>query len=839
MNVNASLKFFASTIICVLTFSLGVTVAVAQSAFKATKTSNGLVLRSGNKILNVEFVDQTIVRVRSVPDGNLKSNETDVCIPPPKKNVKVDFTSGGNFVSLKSKQLEVRVILTTGSIAYYDSKGNALLKEDKQKPRSFEKIELLKSNYNDAVSKVEKTANGDQVQANITNKERVGSAWRAEQNFTWQPGEALYGLGSHQENLMNLRGTKQYLYQHNLKKSMPVLMSDLGYGLLFDAGSAMIFRDEPEKHGMEMLAVNQIDYYFMYGPEFDQIIHQFRSLTGKVEIPPKFMFGYIQSKERYKNAHDLDSVLNRFRNNAIPLDVIVQDWQYWRGNLWGYKKFDETKFPEPEKMIRNIHEKNAHFMLSIWPQVAAEEEKEMSANNFVLGRKIYDAFNPAARKMYWDQYVNKNLFSKGVDCWWADSSEPVDYDWSGKANDIASNPLARFQKNVQVMADLLGDLRVNLFSLHHAMGIYENQRLTSSTKRVVNLTRASYPGMQRYGTIVWNGDTKATWNDFKSWISGGLNYMATGSPYWTIDAGAFFVKPSKTWFSNGDFPNGTSDDAYREFYVRNLQYACWLPIMRSHGTDFAREPWEFGQPGNVFYDAILKQIKLRYRLLPYTYSIAAMVNKMDYTMSRTLLFDFRKDKKVKDIKDEFMFGNAFLICPVTDPQYTGKGLSSPDDKPLKSRAVYLPEGTSWTDFWSGRKYKGGISIDAGSPLDYIPIFVKAGSIVPLGPNQQYVGEKPDAPLEIRIYPGKNGTFTIYEDDGTTYDYQKGKTASYDLSWNDARREFRISKRRGSYDGLITSRKMNIVLVEKNKGIGDGEFIGKQLVYQGGELVIYL
>ncbi|WP_373284794.1 glycoside hydrolase family 31 protein [Pedobacter zeae] len=216
-----------------------------------------------------------------------------------------------------------------------------------------------------------------------------------------------------------------------------------------------------------------------------------------------------------------------------------------------------------------------------------------------------------------------------------------------------------------------------------------------------------------------------------------------------------------------------------------------------------------------------------------------MVNKIDYTMTRTLLFDFRKDKKVKDIKDEFMFGNAFLICLVTDPQYTGKGSPAPNDKSIKSRVVYLPQGILWTDFWSGRKYKGGTSIDAASPLDYIPVFVKAGSIVPLGPNQQYVGEKPDAPLEIRIYPGKNGTFTVYDDDGTTYDYQKGKTSSYDLSWNDTRREFRISKRRGSYDGMITSRKMNIVLVEKNKGLGDGEFTGKQLVYEGKELVISL
>ncbi|MDT3401160.1 glycoside hydrolase family 31 protein [Mucilaginibacter terrae] len=835
MNVNAAFRYPAYALIHFLIFFIGAADLIAQPAFKSTQISNGLLLRSGDKTLKVEYLNPAMVRVRSVPGGELTSNSTNVCLPQPKNKVKLLFTRGSDLISVKSTQLEVRVKLATGSISYYNNKGIALLKEDQENPRSFERIELLKSTYNDAISKVDKTANGDQVQASITRKEKMGSAWHAKQHFTWQSGEGLFGLGSHQEDLMNLRGSRQYLYEHNLKKSMPVLMSDKGYGLLFDSGSAMIFRDEPEMHGMEMLAVNQVDYYFMYGPDFDQIIHQFRSLTGKVEIPPKFMFGYIQSKERYKDAHDLDSVLNRFRKNAIPLDVIVQDWQYWKGNLWGYKKFDETKYPEPEQMIRNIHSKNAHLMLSIWPQVAAEEEKEMSANKFVLGRKIYDAFDPAARKMYWDNYVNKNLFSKGVDCWWCDSSEPVEYDWTSKANDIANDPSARFQKNVQVMADLLGDLRVNLFALHHAMGIYENQRLTGSTKRVVNLTRASYPGMQRYGTMVWNGDTKATWSDFKSWIPGGLNYMATGSPYWTIDAGAFFVKPSKTWFSNGGFPKGTADNAYREFYVRNLQYACWLPIMRSHGTEFAREPWEFGQPGDVFYDAILKQIELRYKLLPYTYSIAAMVNKLDYTMTRSLLFDFRNDQRVKDIKDEFMFGNAFLICPVTDPQYFGNGQASLSDDKVKSRTVYLPEGTYWTDFYSGEKYKGGLNINSISPLDHIPVFVKAGAIVPLGLNQQFVGEKQDGPLEIRIYPGKDGKFTMYEDDGTTYGYQNGKSSSYDLVWDDFRRELFISKRRGAFDEMANERKMNVVIVEKGKGIGLAEVTGKQLIYKGKEL----
>lgn len=786
--------------------------------------------------LSIEFVNPSIVRVRFVPQGEFKENGTNVCIRRETQpvNYKIEYKS--EWISLKSSALKLQISKKSGSVRYFDTNGNLLLEENSDNPRSAEPVKLSKATFNDYGSTTQKTANGDMVTANIAGREAVGTAWRAKQQFVWKNGEALYGLGSHQEDYMNLRGTQQYLYQHNLKKSMPVLMSTLGYGLLFDAGSAMVFHDDTLGSSIEMLAVNQIDYYFMFGPEPDKVVRQFRTLTGKVELPPKYAFGYVQSKERYTGPSDIDSVVQRFRANKIPLDVIVQDWQYWTGNLWGHKKFDEVKFPEPEKMIARVHQQNARFMLSIWPQVAANEEIEMAAKGYVLGRRIYDAYNPAARQMYWDDYVGKNLFSKGVDAWWCDSSEPVDFDWNRGANNIASNPAARFEKNVKELSDLAGELRANTYALHHAMGIYENQRKTGSEKRLLNLTRASYPGMQRYGTMVWNGDTKATWADFKSWIPSGLNYVATGSPYWTIDVGAFFVKNNVEWFWKGDFPKGPADAGYREFYVRNLQYAGWLPLFRSHGTDFAREPWQFGNPGDPFYEAIIRQINLRYRLLPYIYSVANMVSDQDFTMTRPLFFDFRKDARVYDIKDQFMFGSEFLVCPVTDPMFFSPG-NVPLNTISKSRQVYLPAGVSWIDFWTGEKFLGGQTITSEAAIDHIPVFVKAGSVVPMGPIMQHSGEQPNAAWEIRIYPGANGKFTVYEDEGSNYNYQKGESSAYEITWNDKKQEVTIGRRKGSFPGMVGNRTLKIVLVKPGTGIDINETTGKKIEYNGDEKIL--
>lgn len=803
------------------------TVAFAQ----ATKLANGILLKTGKQRLIVEFINPSVARIRYVPGRDFKENNTDVCLPRQKSKIKCLITITDKGIVLKSAKLCIEVQRNSGSVRYSDLSGHLLLAENTDQPRISGSVYLNKTTYNDAGAKVEKTANGDQLSANIADQIKVGEAWKIRQQFTWQPGEALYGLGSHQEDYMNLRGTKQFLYEHNLKKSIPVLMSSKGYGLLFDAGCAMVFHDDAEGSYMEMEAVNQLDYYFMYGPEMDQIVHQFRTLTGKVELPPKYAFGYVQSKERYVNRHDIDSVLTRFRSSHIPIDIIVQDWLYWKDGLWGHKKFDTVKYPNPKQMIEDVHKKNAHFMLSIWPNLAGNEETEMSKSGFILGRNIYNAFDPAARAMYWNAYVGKELYSKGVDAWWCDSSEPVEFDWNQAANSIANDPVARFEKNVAVMSDLLGQMNVNLFSLHHTMGIYQNQRKSGNNNRVFILTRASYAGQQRYGTMVWNGDTKATWSDFKNWIPAGLNYMATGSPYWTIDAGAFFVKPHETWFGKGEFINGTADSGYREFYVRNLQFAGWLPLFRSHGTDFAREPWQFGKPGGVFYDAIINQINLRYQLLPYIYSTAASVTFEDYTMTRPLVFDFRQDSMVYNIKDEFMFGSSFLICPVTHPMYFG-----PQNTVLNqphSRSVYLPAKTKWIDFWTNKTIEGGQTITSDAPISHIPVFVKAGSIIPVGPVITYAAEQVDAPIELRIYAGHNGKFDYYEDDGISYDYKKNRYARYAIYWNDKRQLLTIGERQGNFNELVKQRRFKLVYISPDySNHTNHKVVIKSILYNG-------
>lgn len=408
-------------------------------------------------------------------------------------------------------------------------------------------------------------------------------------------------------------------------------------------------------------------------------------------------------------------------------------------------------------------------------------------------------------------------------------------DWSTKYNSVADNPRKRFDLNVKALNIVLGPLRATTYALEDTKGIYLNQRKTTQKKRVLILTRSSYAGEQRYGVVVWSGDASATWGELKLEIPQGLNFMATGFPYWTVDIGGFFVKKGDAWFWRGGYPKGTADLGYRELYTRWFEYGAWLPMFRSHGTGFAREPWEFGGPGGLFYKSLMKTLRLRYRLLPYVYSVAWMVTSQDYTMTRTLAFDFRKDTNVYNIKDQFLFGPDIMACPVTRPMYYGvnsqklKGIS-------KTRPVYLPKGTDWIDFWTGKKYAGGQNIIASAPIDHIPIYIKAGSIIPMGPNVQYTSEKPDAPWEIRIYPGANGSFTVYQDEGNNYDYENGAYAIYTLNWNNETKTLSITDREGKYPGMAKSRTLHIIIVHDSEGIGETisrnfsktiEYIGKE------------
>jgi alpha-D-xyloside xylohydrolase len=453
---------------------------------------------------------------------------------------------------------------------------------------------------------------------------------------------------------------------------------------------------------------------------------------------------------------------------------------------------------------------NAKLMVSIWPLMRGEcpNQVEMRRHGFLLGNDAtYNAFDPAARDLYWQQ-ANRGWFRHGIDAWWCDCTEPFEADWKGA---IKPQPWKRVAINTGESKTYLDPERINAYSIVHSQGIYEHQRTSHASKRVVNLTRSGFPGQQRYGAITWAGDTAATWQTFRRQLADGLNFCVTGNPRWTIDIGAFFVGRKEQWFWRGDYPRGCEDEGYRELYVRWLQLGAFLPMFRSHGTDTPREPWRFGQPGEPMYEAIVKFIRLRYRLLPYIYSLAAAETLRDDTLMRMLAFDFRHDRRVFDICDQFLFGRAMMVCPVTRAMYFGAD-STPITNVPKTREVYLPGGTDWYDFWTNHRYAGGQTTSADAPLDTLPIFVRAGSVIPIGLDVQHASESLDAPIELRVYPGADGEFTFYEDANDGYGYERGEYATTTIRSNSATGTLMIGPRQGSYPAMPAARAFDATLV---------------------------
>lgn len=814
-----------------------VTVGAVAQVTHMTRETNGVYCQLKDGILRVEFTSPSVVRVQYTQDADFVGNGTNVCVPRSPLVIGWQLSEDAAHYLMKSKQLQVSINRATGSLSFRDAQGKRLLQES-ERPRDAEPVAITMDRFDGSRQFVEKTTDGEKLRVETAGVDTLGSAWKFRQSFDFKEDEALYGLGSHMEDYMNLRNKTLYLVQHNLKAVIPVLVSTNGYGLLFDAGCAMVFNGKEGSLTME--AAHQIDYYFMAGARLDDVVSEYRTLTGTSPMMPKYLFGYIQSKERYTNQQELVDIVKEYRTRQIPLDIIVQDWHYWKSG-WGGKSLDPARYPDPKKMLNDIHAQNAKLMISIWPNITdCEESKDMQARGFMMRNKsVYDAFNPIARKAYWE-YADKGLFGYGVDAWWCDCTEPLDADWNwGKDYDPNDQQL-RYQKNSKILSALLGNDRTNIYSLVHSQGIYENQRSTTNAKRVVNLTRSSYAGQQRYATITWNGDTHASWSSFAQQIPQGLNFMAAGCPYWTLDIGAFFTRKTGAWYQNGAYDKGVDDMAYREFYTRMFQFGAFLPLLRSHGTDTPREVWRFGNPGDSIYESLVQSIRLRYRLLPYIYSLAGKVTLENYTMTRLLAFDFQSDPQVYDIKDECMFGPSFLVCPVTRPMYyevNSKVLSGVD----KTRSVYLPKGAEWIDFWTGKRYKGGQTILADAPISHLPLFVRGGSIVPMMPVQQYTSERLDAPYEIRVYPGADALFTLYEDSGDGYDYEQGAYATVNLMWDDSKQILTVADRKGSFPELIGKRMYRIVKVATDKGVGAGEClkVDKVIEYTGKKLTVKL
>lgn len=444
-------------------------------------------------------------------------------------------------------------------------------------------------------------------------------------------------------------------------------------------------------------------------------------------------------------------------------------------------------YPDPKALADSIHAMNAKLMVSIWPNPQyCPQERDFREKGYMLEHSVYDAFNPEARKHYW-KYAYEEFFSKGFDAWWCDSSEPLDGDWNKIPEPIEGKAYGwndherRWHLNKDILSDALGAERSSLYSLYHSKGLYENQRLTGTEKRVLNLTRSSFAGQQRYATVVWNGDTHASWQSFRQQIPAGLNYMATGNPYWTVDVGSFFTRnDGRRWFYTGEFQKGVEEEEYREYYTRMFQWATFLPMLRSHGSDTPREIWRFGKPGTEYYDAILKMIRLRYELLPYIYSMAAHQTLYSYSMARMLAFDYPDDEEVYDIKDEFLFGDI-LVCPVTHPR-----------SETTIRKIYLPKGNQWVDYWSNKLYDGGQWLSLETDIHSLPLFVKAGTIIPKGEVVEYSAAQADKQITIEVFPGADAQFTLYEDSGDGYEFEKGEYRETVLSWNDRKKELVVN-----------------------------------------------
>ena len=911
------------------------------------KNKYGIVYHTNNGFISLQVYSDNIIRVLISPVQKPDLRKSLIVTTAPVNSAKWSTEEDKNSIALSTKKVTAKIDKSTSTVTFYDATGKLLLASGK-------------SNF-------------------VPDKDSTDNFYHIEQKFRLSSEEAIYGLGQYQQGVMNWRNHDVTLFQKNREIAIPVIISTNNYGILWDNYSLTKFHDEKKVTSLWSDVADVIDYYFIGGNNFDKIISGYRFLTGKVPMFGKWVYGYWQSKERYHTQDEIVGTVKEYRKRKLPLDLIIQDWMYWGDLGWSALDFDRKKFPEPAKMMDDIHKMNTHIMISIWPNFSTKSEvyTEMKEKGFLIGkgkssqnRGLYDAYNPAARDLYW-QWLNKNMFSKGMDGWWMDATEP----------EVQGNS---FQEQIDNFIALgnnhLGSMRRYMlpFAMLSTKGVYEHQRATTNKKRVVILTRSGFAGQQKYGAVSWSGDIHAQWNIFRNQIPAGLNFCATGLPYWTTDIGAFIP----------DNPLGNKDNAYREIYLRWFQFGVFNPIFRSHGSGTAREIWNFGGANSWTYKPLEKFDNFRYRLLPYIYSLAWQVTSNDYTLMRALPFDFKNDANVYNIDNQYMFGNAFLVRPVTEKMYyeknylgelvTGKilfdkngnrggftttfyngidfdtlvttevkskidfdwndNISRPDGvhqhyysirfegeieapetgkytflttsndgirvildgetilenwtphgatvdmgdieleagrkykitveyfqtlggavtkltwiKPsvaaklqetkvphVKSVQVYLPQKSDWYDFWRGDKFSGGQTIEVPAPIDEIPLMIKAGSIIPLGPYLQYAEEKPADPLELRVYTGADAEFVIYEDEGDSYNYENGVYATIIITWNERKQTLTIGDREGEFPGMLKKRTFRIIWVDKNHGTGvEPETKADKIIkYSGNEIVVH-
>jgi len=756
-----------------------VTSAGATSA-SVEEIPRGLVIRNGSESVRITFCAPDVVRVVAGPREAagasphapwMLAQEAQSSGEPPKT------TRTTTTLAIRTSRMSVEADLTSGLLRFLDPDGKPLLQESPRVPRRY----------------VPQTVNGERL-------------YRVDQRFYPDALEGIYGLGQHQSGVFDQRGAVVELAQANTNVALPFFVSTLGYGLLWNTASKSWFDNRfPTELKLTAEAVDAIDYYVFYGPSIDRLIRTYRRMTGQAPLFARWAYGFVQSKDRYRSAKELLEVAAEYRQKRVPLDLIVQDWFWWQrqGDPQYSAAYLEPWANVPDA-LRRLHAERVHAMISVWAKFdpASRNFQEMKARGLIIpGADVYDATNPVARDYYWDHLVGVK-FREGWDAFWLDSSEPEI--WNGQS-DAALDSLHLSIGN--------GARYTNVFPLMHCGGVHDHWRRETDRKRVFILTRSGFLGQQRYATTVWSGDVIGTWMTFRRQIVAGLNFQMSGFPYWTTDIAGY------GW----PYERDTRDPDYQELYVRWFQYGVFCPILRTHGhrVNDTNELFSYGTrtPILVRYD------RLRYSLLPYVYSLAWRVTRDDYTMQRGLPMDWPADRRVRDIGDQFMFGPAFLVAPVTEPG-------------AQSRSVYLPHAVAWYDFWTGKRLSGTQSIEAAAPLERIPLFVRAGSIVPLGPAVQDADE-PLKILEVRVYPGADGEFEWYTDAGDSYDYEKGLRRTVLLRWDDAARTLVVGEGQGSYPGMPERVRIRLAVVGEAHGVGEEPAVKSdgEALYEGRELRI--
>jgi alpha-D-xyloside xylohydrolase len=740
---------------------------------------DGARIQLDNGFLRFQVCSDSIVRVVYSLEREAQGHPDFLVIK--KDWPKVAFTlrtDDPKLITLTTSQLRIEITRADSSLLFYDANGRKLTQEN---TRTLTPV----------------TVNGEQT----LHPERFTNMWDTQ--------EAFYGLGQHQAGVWNYRGEDVQISQDNTNISVPLLLSSNGYGIFWNNGSRSRMNNR-FVHALYLSSevADSMDYYFFYGPDFDKIIAGYRELTGQAPLFGKWAYGFWQCKNRYDSEKELESIAQKYRDLHIPLDNIVQDWFWW--NIMGEPVFNKN-YPDPKAMVDTLHKDHVHLMISVWPffRPGSPVYDDMDKQGFFIaktqvtgfhpaGMALYDAFNPAARKYYW-KLMNDALFKIGVDTWWLDTTEP-------ETEGLETSLLVNHQTALGN-----GARYANEFPLMTTTGVYEGQRAASDQKRVFILSRSGYAGIQRNAAAMWSGDVDPNWETLRRQIPAGLNFSLSGLPYWTTDIGGFVS-------ANPD------DTAYRELFVRWFEFGTFCPIFRVHGTRTTNqnELWSYGADAQKI---LVSFDQLRYRLMPYIYSLAWKTTNEGYTIMRPLVMDFRSDVRAQNIADQFLFGPALMVNPVTEPQ-------------ASSRHVYLP-AAGWYDFWTGKLVKGGQSIEASAPIERIPLFVRAGSILPLGPDIEYASEKSADPLEIRVYRGADGNFTLYEDEGDTYNYEKGAHSTIPFSWDNSSQSLTVGDRTGSFPGMLESRSLHIVFVSEGHGAGGGLTANpdKTVTYSGKKLVV--